>query len=497
MNSPASRLAALLATQGPGALDAALASLTVVELAALAHDWPFWAREKQLPPPAFRSFGLLAGRGFGKTRAIAEHINSEVAAGRAMLIGLAAQNEEKTIAIQVEGPSGLIATAPPWFKPRWEATAKQLVWPNGARAYALTPEVPGTIRGVDYHLAWLSEIQSWPTATRDEAFSNFMLTTRLGYSRTVWDATPKRRHPILRMLLNRGTSEPDRHVVVRGAMRENADNLGEGVVDDAEVEIGLHTVRGREELLGIFIDDDEDAMFKQAWIDRAVRDMPERLSRRVISIDPAITSDARFSDDTGIVEMGLGVDGQIYVIRNMTGKHRAEVWPGMVVEAYVDGPCDLIWLETNRGGDAHVALLRVAARDRGLSVVVLGKEEKPLGRPGVVYVRAINTKGSKGDRAGAAASLTEKGRVSFVRGAKLGDLVERLCAFDGHGKAPDDAVDAFAHGCVELAGLTADKADYSIGFRGADKAIAGLQAPVAQRSGLAGAIPRVAWRGKL
>ena len=84
-----------------------------------------------------------------------------------------------------QGPSGLLATAPPWSKPVWEATAKQLVWPSGARAYVLTPEAPGNIRGVDYHLSWLSEIQSWPAATREEAFSNFMLTTRLGVGSTL------------------------------------------------------------------------------------------------------------------------------------------------------------------------------------------------------------------------------------------------------------------------------------------------------------------------
>ena len=60
--------------------------------------------------------------------------------------------------------------------------------------------------------------------------------------------------------------------------------------------------------------------------------------------------------------MGLGVDGQIYVLRNLTGVHRAEVWPGIVVDAYVRVVCDPIVVETNRGGTAWAALLRGAPR---------------------------------------------------------------------------------------------------------------------------------------
>ncbi len=203
------------------------------ELAAVAASWRFWAREKQLPPAtSWRTWGFLTGRGFGKTKAISEYINGEVYAGRAMLILLMAQDEASAIAIQVQGPSGLIATAPPWFKPQWEATAQQLVWPNGARAYVRTPEVPGKIRGLEYHLAWLSEIQSWPAATRDEAFSNALLSTRLGYARIVWDATPKRRHPILRELVSTAEKNPKAHVIVRGTTHENASNLGEGYVEE-------------------------------------------------------------------------------------------------------------------------------------------------------------------------------------------------------------------------------------------------------------------------
>src|SRR5579864_6220269 len=139
-------------------LRAMLAQCSTVELAALAADWSFWGRGKQLAPAHdWRTWGFLTGRGFGKTIAVSNFVNDEVEAGRAMLIGLAAQDEANCIALQVNGPSGLIATAKPWLKPTLHGSTEGPVlhWPNGARAYVRTPEVPGKIRGLEYHLFWM------------------------------------------------------------------------------------------------------------------------------------------------------------------------------------------------------------------------------------------------------------------------------------------------------------------------------------------------------
>ena len=44
---------------------------------ALRHCWEFWADKRQLPPPGpWRTWLMLAGRGFGKTRAGAEWVAS-------------------------------------------------------------------------------------------------------------------------------------------------------------------------------------------------------------------------------------------------------------------------------------------------------------------------------------------------------------------------------------------------------------------------------------
>ncbi len=162
--------------------------------------------------------------------------------------------------------------------------------------------------------------------------------------------------------------------------------------------------------------------------------------------------------------MGLGADGQIYVINNLSGKHRAEDWAAQAVDAYVKNECDLLWVETNRGGTAHAALLRVIARARGLELRELTKDERPMRVPGKVNMRGINTRGQKAARAGGAAALCERGRVTFLKG--LDTLEDRLCGFDGSEGKKDDDVDAFVHGCHELGDLGNDVLNPKAGFKG-------------------------------
>ena len=487
--SPMQEMLERLVELGPrahGVLDAVLDELPVHELAALAYDWRgTWARPNQLPPPGkFRSWGSVTGRGWGKTAANVSHAIEEVEAGRAVRLALVGQSEAKTVEILVEGETGLLALTPPWLGAEWQSASNRVLFGNGATATVYTAQEPNGLRGPQHHLAIATELASWPASTRVEAMSNLALGLRLGYGRLLWDTTPKRRNPLIRERLDLAERHPDRHIVVRGSTRENAINLSPDVVAEWHEQWG-GTARGAEELDGTYFDDAEDALFKSAWFEKSRRKMPERLVRRIISIDPAITENPKYSDATGIVDMGLGVDAQVYAIANLSGVHRAEVWPGMVVDAYLTGHCDLILVETNRGGTAWAALLRVAARERGFTLVELGPDEVPPNRPGVVYMRARNVKGSKAARASGAAALCERGRVSFIVGA-LGDLEDRLCSFDGREKGPDDSVDAFTAGCHELAGLAHDKPDASIAFRGITElaaAVAGT-APAPHRHGV-------------
>ena len=450
-----------------------------VDLAAHDYDWrDTWARPKQVPPDTgWESFGYLAGRGNGKTLSLSKFVNEEVEEGRANLVCLIAQDEDSSIKLHVTGPSGLIATAKPWFKPEWRASALELVWPNGARAYVRTPEVPGKIRGLEYHLTWASELQSWPDASMREAWMNVMLSTRLGLARIVWDATAKRRHPLLTDLLKEGEADPERHKVVRGSTYENVLNLGRGYIEKIERKYG-GTRQGEEELFAKMFTDADGATSKQEWIDKARRPRPDRFSRTAVAIDPAITARAG-SDMTGIVVGGLCLDGQGMVIEDLSGKHTAGAWAELVIDAYFKWRCDCVVVETNKGGDLVARNLRAANRE-GVTIVVLGKDEKPRHLPGIVYVREVFARGEKADRAKPLGTAYERGRISHMIGATLTELEELLTTWiPSPGKRSPDRLDAAVHLFVELLRLNDEEADPKSGFVGFRAAAEAVAQPVA------------------
>jgi len=327
----ADRLAAL---KDPlAALDEVLAELTPMQLAHVRHDWSLWARPKQIVPPGpWKSFGLLTGIGWGKTRTLAEFVTAEVVAGRAKRIGLCAQNEDRGYEVMVEGKSGLLACAPPWCKARIESD--HVVWANGAEGLVMTPEVPGAMRGPEFELVWMSELVAWPGATRAEAMDTLERRARIGYGKIVWDTTPKKRHPLIRRLLVRSERNPSRHIIVRGTMAENIDNLTAGYVEEQYAAHG-GTQQGKEELDGIYLDDDDEALWKQEWITKTKRAHPGAFVRRVLGVDPA-ASTRRGTDLTGIVEAGLGADRQVYVLADYTGRHSWTEMATLVLDKYVE-----------------------------------------------------------------------------------------------------------------------------------------------------------------
>jgi phage terminase large subunit-like protein len=461
VTSPARRIADRLATLGPDealrALSEALAGLTVVEQAILASDWEgTWAREKQIVPLEYRSSGLLTGRRFGKTRSNVEHVIAEAQSGRAMRIGLASQTEDKGIEVLVHGEAGIIACSPPWFRARWELG--RVIFPNGAQCFVFTPEVPGNIRGPGVHLFLASEIQSWPLATGEEALMNALLMTSLGYARFLWEATPKRRHPLIRFLLDRAEAEPDVHRVVRGTIHEARDHLGAGVIVDLEKAMG-GTQRGREELLGEFADDDDEALWRAEWLHRAPLPPTPQLARRVIALDPAIGTKEE-SDSTGFAEAAADRAGQCFLIADSTGKYPGLALMSLAIQRYVAGRCDLLLVEVNRGGSTWVELLRAVAEKHCVRIEVVTASHTPRHVPGVVHVREINSKGSKGERAAPVAALYERGRVTHVDGADLRALESLMTTWvppppgtRAGGRRSPDALDAAVMALGEVAGL--------------------------------------------
>lgn len=478
----ARRLVELYGPEAHRALSDACKGIGNLELGALLYDWEtFWAREKQRPPPGhWRSWGFLGARRLGKTRACAEWINAEVLAGRAMWIGMMAQTEDNTFEVMIEGPTGLIATSPPWFKARYER--ERVVWPNGAQAFPFTPEAPGNIRGHGVEIFWASELQSWPTGIRgEEAWYNCQLLCSQGYARTVWDCTPKRRHPILRMLLQRAELEPEVHHVVRGTIWENEAHLAPGVIADLEKAMG-GTMRGREELHGEYMDSADGALWQQKWIDDAVRALPTKLKRRILALDPG-RSEREEADPTGYIELGLGIDDQVHVIADRTTEpgERPERWVPGLIDRYIRERCDCIVVEEESGGFWVYETIRLHAEQRGLRAVKLAKDALTRHAPSTIYVKSMNTQQrAKEVRATPVAAAYERGLVSHTIGADLEKLEDELTTWepDRKHKSPN-RLDALVWGVRELLGIADEKPDHRAGFVGIVEANRELQRPSA------------------
>lgn len=435
-----------------------LAELDPVEAACLAYDWTFFRRPKQTPPPGdWRTWGHIGGRGAGKTISNGQFVVDEMTSGRAMRVALIAQTADKAEEVLVLGESGLVALSPPWCKASYERG--RVVMPNGAQAFIYTPERPKDIFGPEHHLAWATELHAWPASTMELAWANLRMGVRLGYGRIVWDTNPAKRNPIIVELLEEFRHDPASYPVVIHSAVENKHNMTRGEVDRWIRKYG-HTARGRAMIYGIQSDDDDGALWQQAWIDAHRRPAPETLRRRVLTCDPAISSRAG-TDATGISDVGLGLDDQVFVFADLSAHLKWETWGELVVKRYLAQRCDCIVIERNRGGDACVANIRAcaakiaAATGTTLDVVVVAADAKTRHVPGTIYVKEVIGRQSKGTRAEPVASHYEAGRVSHVEGATLRDLEDLLTTWvpDEKGESPN-ALDALVYGVVEVAGLT-------------------------------------------
>ncbi|HEV2303167.1 MAG TPA: phage terminase large subunit [Stellaceae bacterium] len=102
----------------------------------------------------------------------------------------------------------------------------------------------------------------------------------------------------------------------------------------------------------------------------SAEDVPADLARVVVAVDPsgtAGTEDSR-SDQVGIVVAARGIDGNAYVLADLTCDLPPEAWGRRVVEAYDRHHADTIVAEQNFGGDMVRAVIQAAAGTRTVPV---------------------------------------------------------------------------------------------------------------------------------
>ena len=126
------------------------------------HLWRYWARPEQLPPRGeWRTWLILAGRGWGKSRTGAEWVRAIVASGKARRVALVARTAADVRDVLIEGESGILACSPDSERPIWEPSKRRLTWPSGAIATTYSAEEPDQLRGPQHDAAWCDELAAW------------------------------------------------------------------------------------------------------------------------------------------------------------------------------------------------------------------------------------------------------------------------------------------------------------------------------------------------
>lgn len=408
---------------------AELLKLTDGERREVQFHWELWARTQQLPPAMpWRLWLILAGRGFGKTRAGAEWVRRVAEADPAARIALVAASLGEARAVMVEGESGLLAVAPPGRIPQFEPSLRRLTWPNGAQAMLFSAGEPEALRGPQHSHAWCDELAKWENANErsQRAWDNLQMGLRLGEAPQVLATTTPRSVPLLRRLLGDAQT-----VVHRGKTEDNLAFLPSRFVSEMRRQYGK-TALGRQELDGELLEDIDGALWTRTMLESAREPAPSSaLVRTVVAVDPPAT---HRGDACGIVVCALGEDGIGRVLADCSlEKPSPERWARKVAQVAESWSADRVIAEANQGGDMVASVLRAADISLPLKLVHASK--------------------GKVARAEPVAALYETGRIRHV--GLLAKLEDQLCGmlsgggYEGPGRSPDRA-DALVWAVTEL-----------------------------------------------
>jgi predicted phage terminase large subunit-like protein len=383
-----------------------------------ARTWRDVARAEQVAPDGDWSTWLyMAGRGSGKTRAGAEWVHEQIAAGcrRIALVGATAADVRD---VMVEGESGILATARPGARPDYEPSRRRVTWPGGAIATTYSAEEPERLRGPQHDGAWADELGAWKY---EAAWDMLLLGLRLGADPRALVTTTPRPTKLVRSLLSDANT-----ITTRGSTYDNRDNLAPSYF--ASIITRYEGTRmGRQELMGELVDDVPGALWTLSLLDGLRVQAAPDLARVIVAVDPAVTSGAE-SDETGIVVVGIGADGHGYVLADRSCRMSPDGWARRAAQAYHEYQADRLIVEDNQGGEMVAFLLGTV--------------------DATVPIKRIRASRGKRLRAEPVAALYEQGRVHHV--GTYPDLEDQMASFTGDGGEHDDRVDAMVHALTEV-----------------------------------------------
>jgi predicted phage terminase large subunit-like protein len=194
--------------------------------------------------------------------------------------------------------------------------------------------------------------------------------------------------------------------------RDNLENLPSAYIQELEA---LGPRLRKRFLLGEYREANPGALFDEGVFERwrVIDEELPQLLRVVVAVDPsgADDDDNIENDEIGIVVAALGVDGNGYVLEDLTCKAGPGVWGKVATQAFERHEADRIVGEVNYGG-AMVKFVIQTARPR-------------------TPFRMVTASRGKTVRAEPVSALFESGKVRFV--GFFRELEDELTAFTTHG----------------------------------------------------------------
>lgn len=228
-------------------------------------------------------------------------------------------------------------------------------------------------------------------------------------------------------------NNPDDYSYFKINPEDNLENLSSGYIEKLE-SLG---VRLRKRFLkGDFADAIANALFDETSIDkwRVYKDGPEMV-RVVVAVDPSGSGDVDNADNDaiGIAVCGLGVDGNGYVMADLTVKAGPATWGRVTTDAFDRFAANSVVGEVNFGGAMVEHVIQTS-------------------RPRTPF-KSVTASRGKSVRAEPVAALYEKGRVRHI--GYYPELEEELTGFTTNGYLGENSpnrADAVVWGITELFG---------------------------------------------
>lgn len=331
-------------------------------------------------------------------------------------------------------------------------------FPNGSQVWfggLDDKERTEKILGMEFATGFLNECSQIPKSSRDT------LVTRIAQKvtrvidgkpagdlvpRMLYDCNPPSKSHWTYQLFSKKVDpdtkrpliDPHNYVSMLINPEDNAENLPVGYLDTLRA---LPPRKRNRFLYGLFSDDSDTALFSdenfETWRVTDLNELPDMV-RIVVAVDPSGSGDAdnADNDEIGIVAIGLGTDGNGYILEDCTVKAGPATWGRVAVELYERREADLVVGEKNFGGAMVGYVVKTAT---------IGGEK--------VTFKEVTASRGKAVRAEPISSLAHQGKVRLA--GHFHKLEDELCGMTtmGYtGTGSPNRADAAIWGLSEIFG---------------------------------------------